>query len=347
MYSTTKNIATAPPVTTGRIAGKLLKLPPNPERLQECGLRLDGKYKASNDELPLVSVITAVMNRTDTIEKCLQSVLDQTYTNIEYIVIDGGSTDGTFEIIGKYCDSIDYAVSEPDTGIYNAFNKGISLATGDYIIFLNSDDWYTSDAITALVTHAVTSNAEVTHANACTILDDGKVWDVLNGWLHDGLYTRGMPVRHETMLTKKEIYEKYGYYDENFPILADYAYLITLYSDNCTIAHVDKVLLYFRMSGVSYQDKQERTRERERLYGNLFPFLEKADLQRLAENPNMPPMLRAHFMGKYFVQDGARTFVRSMFYNFRKDIIDVTRLLRKFRFLRKFLRSRRISKALK
>lgn len=110
------------------------------------------KYNAYHLILqPLVSIVTVSYNSADTIEQTIQSVTKQTYPNIEYIIIDGGSRDGTVEIIKRYQDKISFWISEPDMGIYDAMNKGISYAKGDYIGIINSDDWYELDAIEKIV----------------------------------------------------------------------------------------------------------------------------------------------------------------------------------------------------
>ena len=93
-------------------------------------------------ETPKISIVTVTYNCKDTVEKTIQNVLKQTYPNIEYIVIDGNSTDGTKEIIERYADRLAYWVSEPDKGIYDAMNKGIKAATGDWILFRNSGDYF-------------------------------------------------------------------------------------------------------------------------------------------------------------------------------------------------------------
>ena len=100
---------------------------------------------------PLISVVTVSYNAVDTIERTILSVLNQTYSDIEYIIIDGGSTDGTVDLIKKYADKITYWVSEPDQGIYDAMNKGIDVATGEWINFMNSgDSFYRQDVLSSL-----------------------------------------------------------------------------------------------------------------------------------------------------------------------------------------------------
>ena len=108
--------------------------------MSEGGLRIKGSFKNDQDNKPLISVITIVFNDEKSIEETVSSVLSQAYSNLEYIIIDGGSTDNTLNIIKEYESSIDYWISEKDSGIYDAMNKGCSLAYGSGIIFLNSGD---------------------------------------------------------------------------------------------------------------------------------------------------------------------------------------------------------------
>jgi len=118
----------------------LKELPPSTGRVAEGGLRTKGCFKASTNEKPLISIIVVVLNRADCFERCIQSILGQSYDNVEFIVIDGGSTDGTLDILYKYSDKIDYWVSEPDQGLYYAMNKAVEIANGDWLNFIGSDD---------------------------------------------------------------------------------------------------------------------------------------------------------------------------------------------------------------
>ena len=113
----------------------------------EGGLRKSGHFKINTPDRPLVTVITAVYNGADYIEETIQSVINQTYTNIEYIIIDGGSNDGTLDIIKKYGDVVDYWISEKDSGLYDALCKGFSIANGTYLSYINAGDYYHKAAI--------------------------------------------------------------------------------------------------------------------------------------------------------------------------------------------------------
>ena len=122
--------------------GKFFKYPKKTERFGEGGLRIKNINKK-----PKFSLITVVLNNKELLEKTIKSVLNQNFKNFEYIIIDGGSNDGTLEILKKYNDKIDYWLSERDNGIYDAFNKGMELSKGEYLGIINSDDTYRSNAL--------------------------------------------------------------------------------------------------------------------------------------------------------------------------------------------------------
>src|SRR6185369_15072253 len=136
----------------------VFRLTHNSDLKGEGGLRVQGYFKKSLPSKPLVTVITVVFNGAKHLDDTIRSVITQTYDNVEYIIIDGGSTDGTLDIIKKYEGKIDYWVSEKDKGISDAFNKGISLSTGNIIGIINADDWYELDAIQMVAERYISQN---------------------------------------------------------------------------------------------------------------------------------------------------------------------------------------------
>ncbi len=149
-YSTTKLLTKEKPkvVTNENDTFKsVLFLPESKDRKGEGGLRTQGYFKQTCKDKPLISIITVVYNGEKYLEETILSVINQTYDNVEYIIIDGGSTDGTVEIIKKYEDSVDYWVSEKDDGIYDAMNKGIDIASGDWINFMNAGDSFCDEYV--------------------------------------------------------------------------------------------------------------------------------------------------------------------------------------------------------
>jgi len=128
-------------------------LPPSEKEVKkvEGGLRTQGIYKKSSKSRPLVSIVTVVYNGEKYLEQTIRSVINQRYDNIEYIIIDGGSTDGTLDIVEKHEKMIDYWISEPDEGIFDAMNKGIKICRGELIGLINADDYYAPNAIERVV----------------------------------------------------------------------------------------------------------------------------------------------------------------------------------------------------
>jgi len=149
-YSTTRMVIKSTPSVIANAMLQLNKFEDKFETLlflPEGGLRIQGYFKKSFKDKPLITIITVVFNGKKYLEETIQSVINQTYDNVEYIIIDGGSTDGTLDIIKKYEDRIDYWVSERDKGIYDAMNKGIDLASGKWLNFMNAGDRFYSNYI--------------------------------------------------------------------------------------------------------------------------------------------------------------------------------------------------------
>lgn len=196
-----------------------------------------------------VSIITVVYNGAETIEQTILSVLGQTYENVEYIIIDGQSTDDTKKIIERYSDFISVFISEKDNGIYDAMNKGIQKATGEIIGIINSDDWYARNAIENIVRFFEKSKADLVYGKICAVYPDGQTRIVPKVPLETIWYQMAVP--HPTVFIKKKIYESFGLFDLNYELSADYDMLLRFYIKQVRFDFLDTVIAYFRTGGKS------------------------------------------------------------------------------------------------
>ncbi len=203
-----------------------------------------------------ISIITVVQNNKSTIKGAIESALDQTYENIEYIIIDGGSTDGTLDIIKKYQDKITYWVSEPDEGIYDAMNKGIALSTGDVVGILNSDDFYVNAQVIEKVVREF-QDKKVDSVYADLVYVKPKNLDKVTRYFDSSQFTPekfayGLMPAHPTFFVKKEIYDKYGVFKADFKIAADFELLVRfLYVHKISYSYIKEPLVKMRTGGVS------------------------------------------------------------------------------------------------
>ena len=195
---------------------------------------------------PLVTIITIVYNGERFIEQALLSVMNQTYQNIEYIIIDGGSTDKTLSIIDKYRAKIPKFISEEDRGISDAFNKGIRMASGSFIGILNADDWYEKRAVEGVV--GVSDSADVIYGDM-NMWNDEKVDFVVKG--NHLLLEHEMTLNHPTVFVRKSCYDKFGYFDETYKCAMDYDMLLRLKVNGSRFVYVPKVLANMRWGGFS------------------------------------------------------------------------------------------------
>ncbi len=201
-----------------------------------------------------ISIITVVYNGEKYLEETIQSVVNQSYNNIEYIIIDGGSTDGTLDIIKKYENNIDYWISEIDKGIYDAINKGISVAKGEYIGVIGADDIYYKDALKHIADYIEKNkNTDLIYGNISYIDENGSIIKSKRSSLpKDKLFMiKGMSIPHIASFVKKSIYEKYGKYDVSMKCASDYQYFLNLYLENISIKYLDVYISKFRNTGVT------------------------------------------------------------------------------------------------
>ena len=203
-----------------------------------------------------ISIITSVYNNQETIAEAMESVLGQTYSNIEYIIVDGGSTDGTVDIIKSYQERLGAFISEPDKGIYDGLNKGIKLATGEVIGFLHSDDLYENNTVIEKVAQAFKNNALDSVYGDLTYVNKTDPDKVIRYW-KSGEFTlkklhQGWMPPHPTFFVKRVIYEQLGLFDTSFKIAADYDVMLRFLGKNkITTQYIPYVLIKMRVGGAS------------------------------------------------------------------------------------------------
>ena len=215
----------------------------------EGGLRTRGEFhKKSEHGKPLVSIITVVRNGEKYLEQTIQSVLNQTYENIEYIIVDGASTDGTLNIVRKYENKIAYWVSEPDGGIYDAMNKGIQFSIGEIIGIINSDDWYELDAVQNILDVFVQEKADVVYGNSM-IVSCGTTLARLY-MPNVELMKKNGTINHPTIFVRSCLY-KQNLFNLNYDFVADYDLFIKLMESNYVFKYCNKLIAYIRTGGAS------------------------------------------------------------------------------------------------
>jgi glycosyltransferase involved in cell wall biosynthesis len=216
--------------------------------------------------MPKLSIITINKNNAQGLEKTIQSVINQTYKDFEYTIIDRASTDGSVEIIKKYQNKIDYWISEPDKGIYNAMNKGIKVAKGKYLLFLNSGDWLIENNVLERVFN-IDFSEDIVYGNI----------KVDNKWIKQ--YPKHLTLRyfikdtlpHPASFIKTSLFEKTGFYDENYIIASDFKFFVQgIILLNCSYRKIDLTISVFHTGGKSSDLKQVNL-EREEILTSLSP----------------------------------------------------------------------------
>jgi len=242
----------------------------------EGGLRKNGYFKKRFTEKPLISIITVVYNGEKYLEQTILSVISQNYDNIEYIIIDGGSTDGTLDIIKKYDEQIDYWISETDNGIYDAMNKGIKLAQGEFIGLINADDYYEKDIFHKVVKEIKNNKYDIIFGH-CKMIDlNGNIKLSKSLSLCEkyklvpcsmSLLWFGMIFNHPSSFISMKAYKTIGLYSLDYKIVSDYKLLLDMYRKNITFIQLDKTISSFREGGIStYSAKSILTKEMQRVW---------------------------------------------------------------------------------
>lgn len=205
-----------------------------------------------------ISIITATYNSAKTIESAIQSVNNQTYPNIEHLIIDGASKDNTLELVKSYQQTHPNIVihSEPDKGIYDALNKGLQRATGDIIGFLHSDDFFAHDNVLSDIASTFASQNPDGVYGDLKYVSAENTDRVVRYWKSNpfnlALLKKGWMPAHPTLFLKKEVYQKHGNFDLSFKIAADYDFILRVFNDETLIFHYqDSVFNHMRIGGAS------------------------------------------------------------------------------------------------
>ena len=233
-----------------------------------------------------ISLITVCYNAESTINRTIESVIAQNFQNVEYIIIDGGSTDSTTRHIDQYKNHVNIFLSEPDKGIYDAMNKGIKLATGDIIGTLNSDDFFASNDVLRSVAEAfVQHNPDVVYGDLDYVNDEGNVirkWR--SGQYFHGMFNWGWMPPHPTFYCRSDLFKQYGCYSLEFGSAADYELMLRLMHVNrLTAVYINKVFIKMNIGGISNKN-----------FGNRLMAL-FFDLKAMRSNNVLLPMISLAF----------------------------------------------------
>lgn len=206
--------------------------------------------------IPTISIITVSYNSISTISDTINSVLAQTYQNIEYIIIDGGSEDGTVDLVQSFGKKISVFISEPDKGIYDAINKGICLSTGSVIGILNSDDFFYDNNVIQKVADAFSENHSDSIYGDLLFVDRNNISKVKRHYsskhFNIGKFRFGFMPAHPTFYAKRELFEKFGYYKTDYKIAADFELLLRfLLINKIKCKYLKMNFVYMRTGGAS------------------------------------------------------------------------------------------------
>lgn len=224
-------------------------------------------------DFPKLSVITINLNNVDGLRKTITSVINQIFSDYEYIIIDGGSTDGSVEVIKEYAEKITYWVSEPDNGIYNAMNKGIKQAKGEYLQFLNSGDWLVDEIILSKV-FGIPRITDIVYGHLNIIYDrDIKVQRVLKENQLTLINLFNSSLAHPSTFITRKLFNG-SLYDESFKMAGDKKFLIEkIIFQNCTIQQIDEIIVNFNIVGISSRPESHTTlkEENDRIFVQVLP----------------------------------------------------------------------------
>jgi glycosyltransferase involved in cell wall biosynthesis len=251
------------------------------ENRVEGGLRTLGQLKSGRPDWPLISYVTVVRNNTATLARTIESVQKQTYGNVEHIVLDGASTDGTLELIQQYGDRLDYYVSEPDAGLYDAINKAVPLARGQLICILNSDDWLEPHAaeIAAYRMRDLCDDPALLLTTAL-VRDSAVIHEWHPAFVHPGSYFTCANDCHNGIYATRAAYERSGPYYIAYKIAADFKWIMTCLESGARFVYTREPTVNYSLGGTS-GDVRKHSIECMRVVSDRFDFLSPIEVSGL------------------------------------------------------------------
>jgi len=233
------------------------------------------------------SIITVCLNAVSAIEKAINTVRSQTCPNIEHIIIDGGSTDGTLDTIKKYIDGISHFISEPDRGLYDAMNKGIKVATGDVLFFLNSDDYFGDDRVVEDVLRVFNENRDIEIVFGNQIFDHGNKTKIKK---QSFKVTREqlarMTIQHQTIFARRNLFEQTEGFSEEYKVVSDYDWILKVFLVyDCKYLYLDREISVMSTQGLSWTTdyEKERIRVMKRYFSDYEIFRYRVIPQRIRD----------------------------------------------------------------
>ncbi|MCB0414535.1 MAG: glycosyltransferase [Bdellovibrionales bacterium] len=231
-----------------------------------------------------ISVVTICLNNKDGLKKTINSVIFQDYDNLELIIVDGGSTDGSKELLEEFNDSISYWVSEKDNGIYSAQNKGILYSTGDYILFLNSGDYLVDSQVVSDVVDEI-SGESVVYGDLLIDYGDHQEKGISPNQITPRFMIKST-LWHPVSFIKSDLFRKYGLYDESFKIVGDYDFFLkVLIQGRESYKHLSRQVACFNTMGIGSSEKWFSLHEEERLISQKKYFSERNILDLKSDPP--------------------------------------------------------------
>ena len=254
-----------------------------------------------------LSIITINYNNREGLLKTIESVILQTFNDFEWIVIDGGSHDGSRELIEQYADHFSYWVSEPDRGVYNAMNKGIKVAKGDYLQFLNSGDWlYDETSLERCFSHSFTS--DIVYGDICFVKQQGGMKKSCFPSPLTLRYFYRFSLGHNASFIKREVLQQ-DYYDERFRIVSDWEFFLKKALKGCSFEYIDETVSCFDTNGISSVNPELVKQEREVVLGELIPDMLVRDFRKMDE---MDAVLNKNHVKKVLEYGGKKRLYHKM-----------------------------------